>query len=94
VTPPPRPPEPQNRVYRESSAKAIALVLFVLLAMIMGVALGLSAQSIRRNLSNDVIVACLQKERMPAYGVGPAGPPVHGKPVTAEMFTVICVEEK
>jgi hypothetical protein len=47
-----------------------------------------------RNPSNDVIVACLQKERMPAYGVGPAGPPVSGKPLTAEMFSVICVEEK
>jgi hypothetical protein len=47
-----------------------------------------------RNPSNDVIVACLQKSGMPSYGVGPAGPPVIGKPLTAEMFTVICVEEK
>jgi hypothetical protein len=41
---PPRPPEPQNRVYRESPVKAIVLVLLVLITVIMGVALGLSAQ--------------------------------------------------
>lgn len=48
----------------------------------------------RRNPSNDVILACLQKEGMPVYAVGPEGPPPVGKPLTAEMFTVICVEEK
>jgi hypothetical protein len=93
VTPPPRPPEPQNRVYRESPNQAILLVMLVLLAVIMGVVLA-SGDTRQRNPSNDAIVACLQKDRMPAYGVGPAGPPVHGEPVTAETFTVICVEEK
>jgi hypothetical protein len=95
VTPPPKPPEPQNRVYRESSAKAVLLVGIVILAVIIGVVSALDArQPHRRNPSNDVIVACLQKSGMPSYGVGPAGPPVIGKPLTAEMFTVICVEEK
>jgi hypothetical protein len=48
VTPPPKPPEPQNRICRESSVKAIVLVLVVLQAVILGAVLGLSAQSIRR----------------------------------------------
>lgn len=43
--------------------------------------------------TKDAIVACLQKEGMPVYAVGPEGPPPIGKPVTAEMFTVVCVRE-
>lgn len=55
-----------------------------------------SAQASKRtrNPSNDVIVACLQKEGMPAYAVGPDGPPMPGDVVTAGMVTVICVDEK
>jgi hypothetical protein len=48
----------------------------------------------RPRTSSDVIFACLQKQGMPVYAVGPDGPPPVGKPLTAEMFTVICVEEK
>lgn len=99
MTRPSKPPEPQNRVYRESPVTAIALVLLVILAVLVGVASALALGDARqlprsRNPSNDVILACLQKDGMPAYGVGHAGPPVIGKPLTAEMFTVICVEEK
>ena len=84
-----------NRVKFSTSAVCICLGVFLFA--------GVAAKKLvwaherrqaRRNPSNDVILACLQKQGMPVYAVGPDGPPPLGQPVTAEMFTVICVEEK
>jgi hypothetical protein len=44
--------------------------------------------------AKDAIIACLQKDGVLVYAVTDKGPPKVGQPVTAEMFTVICVEEK
>jgi hypothetical protein len=51
-------------------------------------------QSPARLSPKDAIIACLQKDGVLVYAVTDKGPPPLGKPVTAEMFTVICVEEK
>lgn len=51
-------------------------------------------RSLGRHSVNDAIVSCLQREGTPMYGVGPAGVPSKGQPLTADHVVVVCVEEK
>lgn len=44
--------------------------------------------------SKDAIIACLQREGVLVAAVTDKWPPRSGHPVTADMFTVVCVEEK